>query len=130
VTVSLTADVAQPGGYQARITVTDDTPYATASLPVAMDVAPANNWGRITGTVTGLSCDGDRVRLAGATVHLDGRLYEATVTTGADGRYAYWFPVRNNRVTLTVSRPDYEGASRSTLVLPLRDVTEDFTLHC
>jgi hypothetical protein len=130
VTVSLVADVAQPGGYTARIAVTDDTPYATGSLPVTMDVAPANNWGRITGTVTGVSCGGDRAPLAGATVRLDGRLADATVTTDADGRFSYWFPVQNNRVTLTVSRPGYQTATRSTLVLPLRDVTEDFTLVC
>jgi hypothetical protein len=38
--------------------------------------------------------------------------------------------VQNNRVTLSVSGPGYRGATRSTLVLPMRDVTEDFTLLC
>ncbi|HEY8472796.1 MAG TPA: S8 family serine peptidase [Natronosporangium sp.] len=122
--------VTQPGAYAARITVADDTPYVTAPLPVTMDVTPANNWGRITGTVTGVGCDSEPVPLGGATVHIDGRQFDGTVTTDSAGRFEYWSPVQNNRLTLTVTRPDYQPASRSTLVLPMRAVTEDFTLVC
>jgi N-acetylneuraminic acid mutarotase len=130
VTAVLDADVEQPGDFDARIAVTDDTPYRTAAVPVALDVSPANNWGRITGTVTGISCDGEQVVLAGADVHIDGRLRDATVTTDGEGRYAYWSPVQNNRLTLTISHAGYQSATRRTIALPLHDVTEDITLMC
>lgn len=58
VTVSMDANVAQPGTYTASVRIKEDTPYPVDQMDVTMNVTPPNRWGKITGTVESVDCDG------------------------------------------------------------------------
>ena len=69
VTVTLTATAAagvdQPGTYSGELGITSDTPYPVSSVAVEMNVSPPTSWGKIQGTVTGVTCGGDDRRRPG-----------------------------------------------------------------
>ncbi|MBI4770646.1 MAG: carboxypeptidase regulatory-like domain-containing protein, partial [Chloroflexi bacterium] len=100
-------EVDQPGNYHAEVQIRGDDPYsATAfTLPVTMTVNAPATWGKLTGTITGLSaCDIPGAPLANAAVHIqseDG--YSVTVTTDANGLYSRWLDAANSPLSLTVS---------------------------
>jgi subtilisin family serine protease len=132
VTVSMDSDATdeqQPGTYTAGISIGNDTPYAVDSVSASMSVTPPNNWGKIAGTVTGIACDGAGSAVAGATVQVNGKRDQVTLTTGSEGDYAYWLPVNNNRLTVIVSASGFVPQTRDTSLSPRSTVTEDFTLQ-
>nr|MDT0660289.1 S8 family serine peptidase [Micromonospora sp. DSM 115978] len=98
VTVALTATgangVGQPGRYAAELGFASDTPYSVPAVPVEMNVSPPNNWGKLHGTVTGLTCGGSTVAVP-ATVRL-GLVSDPTagytLTADGQGGYGYWVP--------------------------------------
>jgi subtilisin family serine protease/N-acetylneuraminic acid mutarotase len=128
VTVSMDATVEQPGTYTAGVGVRTDTPYQVAPVGVTMTVAPPRDWGKLTGTVTGVDCDGEASPLAGATVQVNGGKQQVTLTTGADGGYVYWLSVRNNPLTVIVAASGYVPQTRDTAIAARRTVVEDFAL--
>ncbi|MFS8521986.1 MAG: carboxypeptidase regulatory-like domain-containing protein, partial [Micromonosporaceae bacterium] len=107
VTVELDAQVEQPGTYTAQVTFGHDTPYQVDAVDVSMVVTPPNNWGKLSGTITGTTCDGTTTPIAGAVVNLDGRHSDVAVLTDQDGRYGYWMPSNNGPVQVVVSADGY-----------------------
>ncbi|MER5453758.1 S8 family serine peptidase [Micromonospora sp. NPDC002389] len=97
VTVTLTATAAaglrQPGRYDAELAVASDTPYPVTPVSVEMNVSPPSSWGKIQGTVTGTTCGGVTVPVAATVrVNLISAGTGTTLTSGTDGRYAWWLP--------------------------------------
>jgi hypothetical protein len=99
VTVTLTATVeagvVQPGQFTANLALRSDTPYPVGSVGVQMNVSPPASWAKIQGTVSGRSCAGVEVGVAGATIRLNSLTEPGTgftLRTDAAGGYAYWLP--------------------------------------
>jgi subtilisin family serine protease len=130
VTVSMdSADVAQPGAYTAGVGIRHDTPYSVPPVDVTMNVTPPNRWGKITGTVTGVDCDGGEAPLPGAVLQINGRLEELTLRTDATGGYAWWMPVKNNPLQMIAATGGHVPQTRTSQVVPRQVVTEDFALR-
>ena len=131
VTVTTDGDVPQPGVYSAGLRVTGGVPGSEPLVDVTMTVTPPTTWGKLTGEVTGLACDGAATPLGGASV-------DATPTrtgspqwrmvTDPAGLYARWIDTRLGELELIGSASGY--FSRTELVTPLRgQITEqDFPL--
>jgi subtilisin family serine protease len=128
VTVTLTANVDQPGTYSGSVSVGENTPYAVPPVPVTFEVQPPTTWGKLTGTVTGKGCDGVTAPIAGAVVQVDSWAMSWTFTTDAQGRYAYWLDRRNNPLTLIVAKDGWKPQTRQTRINTSTPAVEDFTL--
>ncbi len=129
VTVTLDASVAevdQPGAYLAAITVKEDTPYAVAPVDVRMDVIPPASWGKLEGTVTGLSrCDAEGGPLARATVTVEGDLTDIVLTTDADGHYAVWMDEANAPLSVTAELDGWVSETHDGIDLTAGSTTQD-----
>ncbi|MFD6178701.1 MULTISPECIES: carboxypeptidase regulatory-like domain-containing protein [unclassified Isoptericola] len=110
--VTLTADVEQPGAYSAVITAKGDTPYEAPTVAALMTVKAPTGWGKVAGTVTG---DGDP--LDGAVVQLNGKAYDKTLVTGADGKYAYWMPRSNGPLQLVAAANGFIPVVRTAAIV-------------
>lgn len=132
-TVTLRADTAgldQPGSYGAHLMMLEDTPHRVVPLTVSLDVSAPDRWGTIAGTVTGLErCDAGSAPLEGATVRFVADGLDASVTTDADGAYAYHLPVQRGRLEVTVSAPGMVDESHVVRPVPDRTTTADFALR-
>ncbi|MEU2422720.1 carboxypeptidase regulatory-like domain-containing protein [Streptomyces sp. NPDC007851] len=131
VTITLDASVAevtQPGAFTARLSVSSDTPYAVPALPVEMDVAPPKTWGKITGTVLGVTANGGTAPIAGATVQIDTWATSYTLTTDTHGGYALWLDVRNNPLTVIVAKDGFQPTVTTVKIKKKSAVTANFTL--
>ncbi|WP_239133936.1 carboxypeptidase regulatory-like domain-containing protein [Rugosimonospora africana] len=129
VTVTMRANVpaiSQPGTYQARVILGTDTPYLASPVSVAMTVNPPKQWGKVTGTVTSAT---DGSPLAGATVRINGRDADYTVTTDKDGRYALWLDSRNNPLTVTVVQTGYQTQTHTVKIAKGTTTTSNFVLR-
>ena len=129
VTVTMSADVDQPGTYTGGVGIAEDTPYAVAPVGVTMNVTPPTTWGKIAGTVTGVSCDGSAGPLAAATVQLDSWASDWTFSTEADGTYAYWIDRRNNPLTAIAAKDGYKPKVKQVRVASGKTVRADFALQ-
>ena len=101
------AGVLQPGVYEAKLGIQSDTPYAVPDVSVEMHVSPPPSWGKIQGTVTGVTCNGVTVGVP-ATVRVNlasvpGVGY--TLKADRNGRYAYWVP--KGRYQVIVAKDDW-----------------------
>ncbi|MGI5488240.1 carboxypeptidase regulatory-like domain-containing protein [Microtetraspora malaysiensis] len=135
VTVTVTLDarseanVAQPGAYTAQLGVKSNTPYAVAPIDVTMNVQPPNNWGKLTGVVTGVDCKGASASLRGATVQVSGtKDWSFTLKTDPDGRYAIWGPTNANPIQMIVSRDGWIPQT-TKITIKGKTVTTDFALR-
>ena len=131
VTVSLDAsvpEVAQPGDFTAQITAGSDTPYTVASIPVTLHVNPPKSWGKMNGTVLGVTASGGTAPLSGATVQVDSWASSYTLTTTSDGTYALWLDTRNNPLTVIVAKDGYQPTVATVKIKKGVAVVTDFTL--
>nr|WP_245791464.1 carboxypeptidase regulatory-like domain-containing protein [Actinacidiphila rubida] len=131
VTVSLDAsvpEVTQPGDFSAQITAGSDTPYTVASIPVTLHVNPPKTWGKMNGTVLGVTATGGTAPLAGATVQVDSWASTYTLTTTSDGTYALWLDTRNNPLTVIVAKDGYQPTVATVKIKKGLAVITDFTL--
>jgi Carboxypeptidase regulatory-like domain/Kelch motif len=133
VTVTVTLDasmsaVSQPGTYKALLTLQTNTPYRYSPVNVTMNVTPPNTWGKITGTVVGVKCDGSTVPLAGATVQIDTWAAHYTLKTDANGGYALWLDHRNNPLSLIVAMDGWQPQARQVKITARDTTTADFKL--
>ncbi|MEU2744013.1 carboxypeptidase regulatory-like domain-containing protein [Streptomyces sp. NPDC007095] len=131
VTITLDASVAevtQPGDFTAQLSVSSDTPYSLPRLPVEMHVAPPSTWGKITGTVLGVTADGGTAPIAGATVQIDTWATSYTLTTDTHGGYALWLDVRNNPLTVIVAKDGFQPTVATVTIKKKSTVTKNFTL--
>lgn len=129
VTMTLSAEVAQPGTYTTSVAVFENTPYTVDPVPVTMTVTPPATWGKLSGTVTGLSCGGASAPITGATVQLSTATLELPLATGADGRYAHWLDQRHNPVTMIAAKDGYMPQTRPAQVTAGGLTVEDWTLR-
>ncbi|MFI6423633.1 S8 family serine peptidase [Promicromonospora sp. NPDC050880] len=120
--------VDQPGTYTSAVVADGGTPYGEPRVQVSLSVTPPPSWGKITGTVTGATCDGETVPLEGAFVVIDGSEYDVTLVTGPDGGYARWMGVSNNRLNLLSSATGYPPESKSARIIKGQTVVHDFEL--
>ncbi|MEU7843242.1 S8 family serine peptidase [Micromonospora sp. NPDC049114] len=131
VTVTMSATVAagvdQPGTYSGELGVASDTPYRVSALPVRMNVSPPASWGRIQGTVTGVTCAGVTVGVA-ATVRVNrvGTTTGYTLTADAQGRYVWWLP--KGRYDVIVAKDAWVPQTQRTRIEAGIVDTLDFTL--
>ncbi len=121
-------DVTQPGTYRARLTFQTDAPYPTIAVPVTMTVTPPGTWGKISGTVYGVKCNGTAVALPGATVQIDTWAAHYTVRTDADGGYQLWLDRRNNPLTVIVAKDGWQPQSKQVTIKAKATTTVDFRL--
>jgi hypothetical protein len=129
VTVTMTADVTQPGAYTAAIPIAEDTPYTVPAVDVTMDVTPPPTWGKITGTVQGIGCDGASTPLADVTEQLSTWVTEITLFTGSDGSYAHWLDFRHSPFFMIVAKDGYQPQFRQTSVAAGQVTTENWSLR-
>ena len=101
ITVTLDAsvpEVDQPGTYRAELIVAEDTPRTVPPVPVTMNVAAPADWGKATGTITGLAqCDAPGAPLEGASVQIG----DFTVETDEDGFYEWWLAAGTYPITVS-----------------------------
>ena len=128
VTLDAGADVVtQPGDYMAQLTLTNNTPYVVAPVPVTMTATPPNSWGKITGTVRGAACAG-QVPLTGATVQIDTWAAHYTIFTDANGNYGLWLDRRNNPLTLIVAKDGWAPQTQRVRITAGQVTTVDWLL--
>ncbi len=133
VTVELTTDgdVAQPGTYTAAVRVVSNAPGSAPEVPVTMVVGPAPTWGKLTGSVSGLSCEGAATPLPGAGVDISPYREDYPgwfLTTDAEGSYATWFDTRVGEAEVTATKDGYRPESADVKVPRGETVTQDFGL--
>ena len=73
----------------------------------------------------GVACDGSRAPVDGATV----QAASWTLTTGPDGRYAVWLPVKDNPLTLIASASYWLTVTAPAKLTAGATTTVNFTLH-
>jgi hypothetical protein len=121
--------VDQPGTYTSAVVANGSTPYDEPRTLVSLKVTPPANWGKIAGTVTGVTCDDETVPLEGAFVVIDGSEYDVTLVTGPDGGYARWMGISNNRLTLLSSATGYPPESKNARIIKGQTVVHNFELN-
>ncbi|WP_422734645.1 S8 family serine peptidase [Micromonospora sp. WMMD558] len=131
VTVTLTATaaagVAQPGRYAGELAFAADVPYPVPPVTVEMNVSPPASWGKLLGTVTGVTCGGVTVGVpATVRVNLVGGSAGYTLTADASGRYAWWLP--KGRYDVIVAKDGWVPEVRRTRVRAGFVGTLDFAL--
>ncbi|MCT2585527.1 S8 family serine peptidase [Actinophytocola gossypii] len=127
VTVSMSGAVAQPGRYTAAVQLRDDGPYDTHTVPVTLTVDPPRSWGVLTGTVTGVACDGTETPLPGATVRITEGGTGHTLRTDAHGTYRIWLDRRAD-IQLVVAKSGYLATVETARVRAGRTTVTDVAL--
>ncbi|WP_157562697.1 S8 family serine peptidase [Micromonospora chokoriensis] len=131
VTVNATAEagIAQPGAYRGEFGFKADTPYPVSNVGVNVGVTAPADWGKIQGTVTGLTCAGQRLPLA-ASVRLNlagtGGKTGYTVQADAQGHYVSWLPAGTYQAL--VSRDGWTASAKRQTVSAGFTLTYDVTL--
>jgi len=129
VTLNAAADVVtQPGAYAAQLTVRTNTPYQYSPIGVTMNVTPPASWGKIAGTVVGVSCDGSSAPIPGATVQIDTWAAHYTLRTDAAGGYALWLDHRNNPLTVIVAKDGWQPQTRQVRIKAGQTTVADWRL--
>lgn len=129
VTVSMDGSVDQPGTYTAAAAIGHDTPYEVEPVDVTMVVTPPRDWAKVSGTVTGTDCSGSTGPLSGAIVQIDGKKSSVTLSTDADGGYAYWMPSKNSPATLIVAANGYIPQTTDIQFRAGQEIVQDFHLQ-
>jgi subtilisin family serine protease/N-acetylneuraminic acid mutarotase len=130
VTLSATpeAGVDQPGDYTAQLGFRAQQTGAAPTVDVTMHVLPPNNYGKVTGKVTGLQCSGSTVgvpaQLEFTLVGDSGTSY--SIKAKADGTYQLWLP--RGRYDLIVSKDGWVAQVKRVQVQPGLVLTQDFAL--
>lgn len=135
VTVGLDASqVDQPGGYDAKLGVSTDSPYQVSPVDVTMHVNPPRAWGKIKGTVTDAD-SGNPVK--GATVEIctmyDSRTGSCgpvtyTLKTDSDGYYQLWLNRGYNPLEVIAAKDGYQPKLKIVRITAGGTSTADFAL--
>jgi hypothetical protein len=133
VTVTLTATpaagVEQPGDYTAQLAFKVNSPFPAPKVDVTMHVLPPANWGKITGKVTGLTCNNNVVPIP-AQIQLNNTAAPDIATSlkaNADGTYGIWLP--KGRYEVIVSKDGWVAQVRRVRVQAGFVDTQDFQLR-
>ena len=125
VTVGMDAHVDQPGAYTGRVNIAEDTPYSVAPVGVTMNVTPPASWAKLTGTVTGIACDGTSGPLDEATVQVG----DLTLFTNPDGKYAWWLDARAMPYNMIVAKDGYQPKTSTAKLVRGKTLTKNFALQ-
>jgi hypothetical protein len=133
ISVSLSADattVTQPGAYTASLALVNSTPYKVTGDPVtaALTVTPPGTWGELTGTVTGLACDGTSKPLPGATVEVTGKAGSWALTTGSSGQYSLWASQAQDPLTVIAQASGWQPQTAKAAITAGKTSTGNLTL--
>jgi hypothetical protein len=101
-----------------------DTPYPPQTVPVSMTVSPPKTWGKITGTITGPSGP-----LAGATIQVQGKMADYTVSTDASGHYQLWLDAKDNPLQVICADSGYVPQSATVKIKEGATTTQNFSLQ-
>jgi N-acetylneuraminic acid mutarotase len=123
------AGVTQPGAYTAQITFRSNTPKTVDPVNVTMNVTPPKGWGKIAGVVTGVACNGNTTPLQGAQIQANGKSYVFSLSTGKDGKYAFWAPAASNPFTLIASKDKYIAQTKTVSIKANKTITVNFALQ-
>jgi hypothetical protein len=93
-----------------------------------MNATPPHSWGKVTGTVSGLACDGTTVPLPGATVQVDSSATSYTLKTDKNGLYGLWLDHRNSPLTVVASLNGWQPQTATVKIKEESTITADFTL--
>ena len=94
-----------------------------------MNVTPPSGWGKIAGTVTGVSCKGVSAPITGAQVQANSKTYTFSLKTDRTGGYAFWAPSGSNPFTLIASRDGWISQTQKLNIKAQKTVTVNFSLH-
>jgi len=128
VKVTMSGNVAQPGTYKGGVTIKENTPYTVPPVDVTMIANPPKSWGKLTGKVTGASCAGVTAPINGATVQVNSWASSLSLSTDAQGQYAYWIDRRNNPLTMIVAKDGWQPQTRKAKITAGGTTVEDFQL--
>ena len=128
VKVTMSGNVAQPGTYKGGVTIKENTPYTVPPVDVTMIANPPKSWGKLTGKVTGASCAGVTAPINGATVQVNSWASSLSLSTDAQGEYAYWIDRRNNPLTMIVAKDGWQPQTRKAKITAGGTTVEDFQL--
>ena len=116
-------EVDQPGAYLADL-VFSGSGADSIAVPVTMNVAAPDTWGKATGTVTGLErCDAPGAPLEGAVVQIGG----FTVETDEDGLFEWW--LEEGTYPISVSADGYVTQTGTIVITAGDTTTSDFDLR-
>ena len=126
-----TASLPAPGVYNTTISVSEDTPYMVAGIPVILTVTPPPGVAQLEGTVQSLGyCDDNPFAAAGAQVTITSGDDEWTVTADANGYYSIFLDEAYSPVDIEVTAPDHEtGTATGVVLVGQQTTTEDFDLR-
>ena len=134
VTVHVTLDASdigvidQPGTYLARLGLQADTPYWVNPVAVSMTANPPKTWGKIAGTVTGRTCDGNSAPILGGTVQIGSWAQTYTLKTDSAGGYALWLDKRSNPLTVIAAKDGFVPQARTVRISQGDTLTASFAL--
>jgi len=94
-----------------------------------MHVTPPKTWGKVTGTVTGVDCDGTSVPLAGASVQVVTSGASYPLVTDKDGRYERWLDTKYSPLTVIAADKDFESESRKVKLKAGATAAANFALR-
>ncbi|MDR7383174.1 carboxypeptidase regulatory-like domain-containing protein [Promicromonospora iranensis] len=127
ITAAMSGVVPQPGTFTGAIVADAETPYAAPSVDVSMKINPPKSWGKLSGTVGGVTPDGV-VSLGDAVVQVNGKFSAVTLVTGDDGVYEYWFDKSEKKAQLIATANGYVPQVGSATVKAGTTVVTDFEL--
>ncbi|MEH1125759.1 S8 family serine peptidase [Micromonospora sp. CPCC 206061] len=124
-----TLGINQPGAYRAKLGIRTDTPYPVPQVTVTLNVSPPTNWGKVQGSVLGVTCDGEIVAVPATVRFLSIANPDNTYTSRADstGKYSYWLP--RGRYDIVVSKDGWLATSQRLPIEPGVTQTVDVTLE-
>jgi hypothetical protein len=122
------ADITQPGTDTGSLAVEEDTPYDVPGVALTMNVTPPSGWGQVSGTITGVGCDGSVTSLAGAAVQVSTSAQQVSVTADSAGRYGYWLDKHSNPVTLIVTDGSWQPQTQTVQIKAGQTTTANFAL--
>jgi hypothetical protein len=122
------AGIVTPGDYTAALSLSADTPYPTRSIPVTMHVGPAENWGRIVGTVLGSDSHGHQVPVAGATVKIRSGAKSYTTATTQEGMYSLWLPTSGRPATVLAAKSGFKSTTTTAKITVGMTTRHNFVL--
>ncbi|GAA2561329.1 hypothetical protein GCM10010435_36280 [Winogradskya consettensis] len=129
-TATAAAGVAQPGEFTAQLGLRAATPYPVPNVDVEMNVSPPASWGKIQGTVTGVSCNGTSTPLK-ATIRLNGTT-SYTLIADASGHYQWWLPKGTYQTIIAKDGwiPEVQSSKVSAGFVLTADFTLDPVISC
>jgi hypothetical protein len=94
-----------------------------------MNVTPPKKWAKITGTVTGVACDGTSAALEDAIVQVTGTQFAVTLLTDENGAYAWWLDSKASQLTLIAAKDGYVPQTESAKLKAGKTTTVNFALQ-